>query len=160
MYSGVCMQAWYRSRALYEAVMKLAKSGRFEEAISLASDIPDKKVRSRAFHQIVVEMARNGADYSDALNRAIEVALGVEGRGEGTKALMGLAFEFLEMGKFDDALYIAEHITDLANRSKVQAEVALRLARKGELDRAMKLIEDILDEDVKTWATSMLASEL
>jgi predicted negative regulator of RcsB-dependent stress response len=154
------MQTWYRSRALYEAVMKLAKSGRFDEAISMASGIPDKKVRSRAFNQIVVEMARNGADYSDALNRAIEVALDIDGKGESTKALMGLAFEFMEMDRLDDALRVAEHITDLSNRSKVEAEVALRLARKGDVERAMKIIDGILDEDVKTWATSRLAGEL
>ncbi|WP_460128056.1 hypothetical protein [Thermococcus prieurii] len=154
---GVFMQAWYRSRALYDAVMKLVKAGKFNEAMKLAKGIPDGSVRSKAVNGIVVEMAKAGEDYRDALDRAIETALSTKNP---TKNLMGLAFEFLEMGKFDDALYIAEHITDLANRSKVQAEVALRLARKGELDRAMKLIEDILDEDVKTWATSMLASEL
>ena len=154
---GVFMQAWYRSRALYDAVMKLVKAGRFEEALKLASGIPDGNVRSKAMNGIAVEMARSGVDYGEALRRAIETALETKAP---TKNLMGLAFEFMELGKFEDALYIAEHITDLANRSKVQAEVALRLARMGELERAMKLIEDILDEDVKTWATSMLASEL
>jgi len=151
------MQAWYRSRALYDAVMKLVKAGKFEEAMKLALGIPDGSVRSKAVNGIAAEMARAGEDYREALEGAIEAALATKNP---TRNLMGLAFEFLEMGKFDDALYIAEHITDLPNRSKVQAEVALRLARRGELERAMELIEDILDEDVKTWATSMLASEL
>lgn len=154
---GVFMQAWYRSRALYDAVMKLVKAGKFDEAMELAEGIPDGSVRSKAVNEIVIEMAKMGEDYKDALDKAIETALETKNP---TKNLMGLAFEFLEMEKFDDALYIAEHITDLPNRSKVQAEVALRFARKGNVGRAMELIEDIMDEDVKTWATSMLASEL
>ena len=151
------MQEWYRSRALYDAVVKLIKAGKFGDAIELAERIPDGNVRSKAINAVVVEMAKERLDYKGVLERAIEAALETNSP---TKNLMGLAFELLEMGKFDDVLYVAEHITDLANRSKVQAEVALRLARRGELSRAMALIEDILDEDVKTWATSMLASEL
>lgn len=153
------MQAWYRSRALYEAVMKLARSGRFGEAITMAEKIPDKAVRSRAFNGIVVEMARYGADYRNALPKAIEAALDIDGD-DRTKALMGLAFELMEMGKLDDALEVAKHITNLSNRSKVEAEIALRLAREGKLERAMRIIDGILDEDVKTWATSRLAGEL
>ena len=157
---GVCMQAWYRSRALYEAVIKLARSGRFEDALKMTEGIPDKAVRSRAFNQVAVEMAKSGTDYSGALLKAIEAALEIDGKEESTKALMGLAFEFMEMGKLDDALKVAEYIADLSNRSKVEAEVALRLAKEGKLERAMKIIDGILDEDVKTWATSRLAGEL
>ncbi|WP_297535966.1 hypothetical protein [Thermococcus sp.] len=154
------MQAWYRSRALYDAVMKLVKSGRFDEAVKMAENIPDKVVRSRAFNQIAVEVARAGGNYSEVLARAIEAALDIDRKDETTKALMGLAFEFMEMGRFEDALMIASHITDVSNRSKVEAEVALRLAKRGDLGEAMKIINGILDEDVKTWATSRLASEL
>jgi tetratricopeptide (TPR) repeat protein len=153
------MQVWYRSRALYDTVMKLVKSNRFEEALQLAEEIPDVSMRSKALNEIVVEMAKKGKDYREALERAIQAALEVPGE-DSTKSLMRLAFEFLEMGMLDQALGIAGHITDLPNRSKVQAEVALRLARQGKLDEAMKLINDILDEDVKTWAMSRLASEV
>ena len=153
------MQAWYRSRALYETVMKLIQGSRFDEALKLAGDIPDVSVRSKALNEIVVEMAKTGRDYSEALNRAIETALEIPGEGS-TKSLMALAFDFLEVGKPDEALRIAGYITDLSNRSKVQAEVALALARRGDIEGAMKLINDILDEDVKTWAMSRLASEV
>ncbi|WP_297506681.1 hypothetical protein [Thermococcus sp.] len=153
------MQSWYRSRALYETVMKLIRGGRFEEALKLAGDIPDLPVRSKAFNEITVEMAKMGGDYSEALKKAIETALEIHGDGS-TKSLMALAFDFLEMGKPEGALRIARYITDISNRSKVQAEVALALARRGDLEGAMKLINDILDEDVKTWAMSRLASEV
>ncbi|WP_297499170.1 hypothetical protein [Thermococcus sp.] len=153
------MQAWYRSRALYETVMKLIQGSRFDEALKLAGDIPDVSVRSKALNEIVVEMAKTGRDYSEALNRAIETALEIPGEGS-TKSLMALAFDFLEVGKPDEALRIAGYITDLSNRSKVQAEVALALARRGDIEGAMKLINEILDEDVKTWAMSRLASEV
>ncbi len=79
---------------------------------------------------------------------------------EGTKALMGLAFEFLNMGKTEEALRVSSYITDLSNRSKVEAEVALALAKAGKVSEAMELINRILDEDVKTWAMSRLASQL
>jgi len=151
------MQVWYRSRALYEAVMKLVRAGKFEEAIRLAEGIPDRNVRSKAMNSIAVEMARSGQDYREALSRAIEAAMETR---DPTKSLMALAFDFLEMGKLEETLNIAGYIPDISNRSKVQAEVALRYARKGDVERAMKLIDDIIDEDVKTWATSMLAKEL
>lgn len=154
------MQEWYRSRALYDGVMKLVKSYRFDEALELVEKIPDNKVKSMALNQIVVELVKAGEDYSKALIRAVEAAMNVTGQNESTKTLMGLAFDLLELGKVDDALKIAEYISDLSNRAKVEAEVALKLAEKGEIGRAMEIIENILDEDVKTWATSRLANKL
>jgi hypothetical protein len=73
---------------------------------------------------------------------------------------MSLAFEFLNMGDTDEALKIAEYMRDLSNKSKIQAEVAMVLARSGRISEAMKLIDGIIDEDVKTWAMSRLASQL
>ncbi|AMQ19269.1 hypothetical protein [Thermococcus peptonophilus] len=154
------MQEWYRSRALYDGVMKLVKAHRFDEALELVEKIPDNKVKSMALNQIVVELVKAGEDYSGALTRAVEAAMNVTGQDESTKTLMGLAFDLLELEKIEDALKIAEYISDLSNRAKVEAEVALKLAEKGEIARAMKIIENILDEDVKTWATSRLANKL
>ncbi|HDH44976.1 MAG TPA: hypothetical protein ENG66_06275, partial [Thermococcus sp.] len=90
----------------------------------------------------------------------IEAILEIENDESITKALMSLAFEFLELNRLDEALKIAEFIKDVSNRSKIQAEVALALARRGKIQEAFKIINDILDDDVKTWATSKLASEL
>lgn len=69
-------------------------------------------------------------------------------------------FELDNLKPGDEALKIAEFIKDVSNRSKIQAEVALTLARQGKIQEAFKIINDILDDDVKTWATSKLASEL
>jgi len=157
---GVIMQEWYRSRALYEAVMKLIESGKINEALAMADGIPDRAIRSKAFSNIAVEVAKSGGDYSDALERAIKAALDIDSREESTKALMSLAFEFLNMGNPEEALNIAGYITDLSNKSKVEAEVALALAKRGNVSEAMKIINGIMDEDVKTWAMSRLASQL
>ncbi len=154
------MQEWYRSRALYEAVLKLVNSGKVKEAIEMADGIPDKVIRSKAFSHIAVEVARKGSPYKEALDRAIQAALDIENHEESTKALMSLAFEFLNLGKPDDALHVSRYITDLSNRSKVEAEVALTLAKAGKISEAMELINGIMDEDVKTWAMSRLASQL
>ncbi|MBP1912431.1 hypothetical protein [Thermococcus stetteri] len=154
------MQEWYRSRALYEGVIKLLNAHRFNEALDLVEKIPDTKVKSMALNQIVVELIKAGEDYSTALNRAVEVAMNVTSQDESTKTLMSLAFDLLELGKIDDALKIAEYISDISNRAKVEAEVALKLAERGEIARAMGIIDNILDEDVKTWATSRLANKL
>jgi tetratricopeptide (TPR) repeat protein len=154
------MQEWYRSRALYDGVMKLLKAHRFDEALELVEKIPDNKVKSMALNQIVIELAKTGEDYSKVLKKAVETAMEITGKDKSTKALMGLAFELLELGKIEDALKIAEYISDVSNRAKVEAEIALKLAERGEVARAMEIIENILDEDVKTWATSRLASKL
>ncbi|WP_258084600.1 hypothetical protein [Thermococcus thermotolerans] len=154
------MQEWYRSRALYEAVLKLVNSGRVKEAIEMAGGIPDKAIRSKAFSHIAVEVARKGSLYKEALDQAIRAALDIENHEESTKALMSLAFEFLNLGKPEDALQVSRYITDLSNRSKVEAEVALTLAKAGKISEAMEIINEIMDEDVKTWATSRLASQL
>ncbi|ASJ08996.1 hypothetical protein A3L11_07050 [Thermococcus siculi] len=154
------MQEWYRSRALYEAVMKLVESGKIEDALAMADGIPDKVIRSKAFSNIAVEVAKSGKDYSVPLERAIKAALDIDNRDESTKALMSLAFEFLNMGNPEEALHIAGYITDLSNKSKVEAEVALALAKKGNVSEAMEIINGIMDEDVKTWAMSRLASQL
>ncbi len=154
------MQEWYRSRSLYEAVIKLIQAGNYDEAINMAGAIPDKVVRSKAMSRIALELARKGGDYRDALELAIKSALDIETEAESTKALMSLAFEFLNMGDTDEALKIAEYMRDLSNKSKIQAEVAMVLARSGRISEAMKLIDGIIDEDVKTWAMSRLASQL
>ncbi|ALV63841.1 hypothetical protein ADU37_CDS21440 [Thermococcus sp. 2319x1] len=154
------MQEWYQSRALYETVSKLIRRGDFENALQIAESIPDKGIRAKSMSMVTVEMAKQGKDYSEALRRAIEAILEIENDESIVKALMSLAFEFLELNKLDEALKIAGFIKDISNRSKIQAEVALALARQGKIQEAFKIINDILDDDVKTWATSKLASEL
>ncbi|USS41106.1 hypothetical protein NF865_02510 [Thermococcus aggregans] len=154
------MQKWYQSRALYETVSKLIERGDFENAFQIAESIPDKGIRAKSMSMVTVEMAKQGRDYSEALNRTIGAILEIENDESVTKALMSLAFEFLELNHIDEALKIAEFIKDVSNRSKIQAEVALTLARQGKIQEAFKIINDILDDDVKTWATSKLASEL
>ncbi len=154
------MQEWYRSRALYEAVLKLVESGNYEEAVKMAEGIPDEAIKAKTFSTIAVEIARRGGDYQKFLERAIEVALDIDNFEESTKALMSLAFEFLNMGRLDDAKRISMFIKDVPNRSKVEAEIALNLAKNGKVAEAMEIINGILDEDVKTWAMSRLASQL
>ncbi|ANF23181.1 hypothetical protein [Thermococcus piezophilus] len=154
------MQEWYRSRALYEAVLKLVDSGNFDEAVKMTEDIPDKGIRAKALSRIAVALAKRGADYREVLERAIKSALDIDNHDESTKALMSLAFEFLNLDKPEEAMKIANYITDLSNRSKIQAEVALALAKAGKISDAMEIINSILDEDVKTWAMSRLASQL
>jgi len=154
------MQEWYRSRALYEAVLKLVESGNYEEAVKMAEGIPDEVIKAKAFSTIAVEVAKKGGDYQKFLERAVEVALDIDNFEESTKALMSLAFEFLNMGKLEDAKKISMFIKDVPNRSKVEAEIALTLAKNGKVAEAMEMINGILDEDVKTWAMSRLASQL
>lgn len=154
------MQEWYRSRALYEAVIKLVNSGKVAEALQMAEEIPDRIIRSKAFSHIAIEVAKRGRDYREALDKAISAALEIENHDESTKALMSLAFEFLNLKKPEETLRIASYITDVSNRSKVEAEVALNLAKAGKVSEAMKIINGIMDEDVKTWAMSRLASQL
>ncbi len=154
------MQEWYRSMSLYEAVLKLISAGNYEEAMDMARAIPDKVVRSKAMSRITLELARRGGDYGEALELAVKSALDIENESGSTKALMSLAFEFLNMGDTEEALKIAEYMKDLSNKSKIQAEVAMVLAKSGKVSEAMELIDGIMDEDVKTWAMSRLASQL
>ncbi|ACS34150.1 conserved hypothetical protein [Thermococcus gammatolerans EJ3] len=157
MFGGKAMQVWYRSRALYDTVMRLLNSGRYDAALEMAEQIPDDKVKAKAFSKIAVYLAREGRDYREALERAINVTSDLPS-GDATKALMSLAFDFLSLGLHEEALRVAEFIRDLSNRSKIQAEVALKLAREGKVSEAMRIINDILDEDVKTWAMSRMAT--
>jgi tetratricopeptide (TPR) repeat protein len=151
------MQVWYRSRALYDTVMRLLNSGRYSEAMEIAEGIPDGKVKAMAFSKIALKLADEGRDYSKALERVVSVASDLPSE-DSTKVLMGLAFDFLNVGRVEDALKVAEFVTDLPNRSKIQAEAALKLAREGKVAEAMEIINDILDEDVKTWAMSRMAT--
>jgi hypothetical protein len=151
------MQVWYRSRALYDTVIRLLNSGRSDEALKMAEEIPDDRVKAQAFARIAVKLAEGGRDYKKALKKAVEVASDLPSQ-EATKTLMSLAFDFLNMDMEEEALRIAGFITDLPNRSKIQAEVALKLAREGKVSEAMRIINDIMDEDVKTWAMSRMAT--
>ncbi len=154
------MQEWYQSRALYEAVTKLISSGDFENAYMMAQEISEKSIRAKAFSRIAIEMAKKDKDYKEAINRAIKAAYDINNAEETTKTLMSLAFEFLNLGKIEDALDIARFIKDVSNRSKIEAEVALELVRRGRVPEAMKIINSIMDEDVKTWVTSRLVNTL
>ncbi len=154
------MQEWYQSRALYEAVNKLIANGDFENAYKMAHEIPDKVIKAKAFSKIAIEIAKKGREYKEAIKKAIDVAYDINNDQETTKTLMSLAFEFLNLGKWRDALEIAKFIRDVSNRSKIEAEVALKLAREGKVSEAMTIINNIMDEDVKTWVTSRLVSTL
>ncbi|NJE55712.1 hypothetical protein, partial [Thermococcus sp. 21S9] len=104
--------------------------------------------------------ARLGEDYQDILKKTLDSIFEMGRDDSITKALMSLAFEFLNLDLIDDALKIASMIKDVSSRSKIQAEVAIALAKKGKIPEALKIINDILDDDVKTWATSRLAAGL
>ncbi len=153
------MEVWYRSRAIYEAVMKLINDSRYGEAISMAEKIPDGKIRAKALAKITIELAKKGRDYSDVLEKTIYTMVDLP-KQESTKALMALAFDFLDLGMYDQALKVADYIMDLSNKSKIQAEVALRMASAGKVDEAMRIIDNIIDNDVKTWAMSRMASKI
>jgi len=157
---GVHMQEWYQSRALYETVSKLITRGDLTNALEIAQSIPDKGIRAKSMSMVTVEMARKRINYKEALEKTIEAIMDIENYENVTKALMSLAFEFLALKRFNEALRIAGFIKDVSNRSKIQAEVGLALAREGKIQEAFRIINDILDDDVKTWATSKLASEL
>lgn len=154
------MQEWYQSRALYEAISKLIGNRNFKTAIQVAETIPDKGIKAKALSKITIEMARLGEDYHEILKKTLDAIFEMEKEDTITKALMSLAFEFLNLDLIDEALEIASMIKDVSNRSKIQAEVAIALAKKGKIPEALRIINDILDDDVKTWATSRLASEL
>ncbi|NJE07733.1 hypothetical protein E3E31_04210 [Thermococcus sp. M39] len=154
------MQEWYQSRALYEAISKLISNRDFKTAVQVAETIPDKGIKAKALSKITVEMARLGEDYQDILKKTLDSIFEMGRDDSITKALMSLAFEFLNLDLIDDALKIASMIKDVSSRSKIQAEVAIALAKKGKIPEALKIINDILDDDVKTWATSRLAAGL
>lgn len=153
------MQEWYQSRALYETITGLLKKERFEMALKLSREIPDDGIKVASYSKIVIEMARSGVNYGDALKEAINatMALNEEAR---EKALMSLAFELMNLGKFEDALMVGDIIPNVSGQSKVKAEVALKLAERGAVPRALELINDIMDEDVKTWAMAMLSNKM
>ncbi|NPA47449.1 MAG: hypothetical protein GXO14_02240 [Thermococci archaeon] len=153
------MEVWYRSRAIYEAVMKLLNDSRYGEAVEMAEKIPDPRIKAKTLAKITIELAKKGRDYSDVLEKAIYTMVDLP-RGESTKALMALAFDFLELGMYEEALKVADYIMDLPNKSKMQAEVALKMAEEGKVGEAMKIIDNILDDDVKTWAMSRIATKV
>ncbi len=154
------MQEWYQSRALYEAISKLIGNQDFKTAVQVAETIPDKGIKAKAFSKITIEMAKKGENYQEVLKKTLDAIFEMGNEDSITKALMSLAFEFLNLDKIDEVLKIASMIKDISNRSKIQAEVAISLAKKGKIPEALKLINDILDDDVKTWATSRLAAEI
>ncbi|MCD6558698.1 hypothetical protein DRN43_05375 [Thermococci archaeon] len=153
------MQEWYQSRALYETINGLLKKRDFDLALQVARGIPDKGIKATSYSKIVVEMAKRGVEYEEALKEAIEAIMELDTDAK-IRALMSLAFELINLGKFEDALKLGELIPDVSNRSKIKAEAALKIAERGDIPRALNLINDILDEDVKTWATSMLVNKM
>lgn len=153
------MQEWYQSRALYETVISFLKKGQFDMALKIIREIPDSSIKVASYSKMVTEMARMGADYQKVLREALEATMALDEEARG-KALMSLAFELMNLGKFEDALMVGNLIPDVSGQSKVKAEVALKLAEKGDVPGALKLINDILDEDVKTWAMAMLSNKM
>lgn len=153
------MQEWYQSRALYETIITLLKKGEFDMALKMSREIPDESIKATSCSKIVIEMAKRGINYEDALKEAISATMALDEEAR-EKALMSLAFELMNLGKFEDALMVGNIIPDVSGQSKIKAEVALKLAENGDLPRALELINDILDEDVKTWAMAMLSNKM
>lgn len=131
--------------------MKFVKFYRFDEVFEFVEKILDNKVKLMVLNQIVVEFVKVGEDYFKVFIRVIEVVMNVIGQNESIKMLMGLVFDFFELGMVDDVLKIVEYIFDLLNRVKVEVEVVLKLVEKGEVVQVMEIIENIFDEDVKIW---------
>lgn len=155
------MEKWYQSRALYDGVIKLLKDKQFKTALDIANAIPDKGIKAKALSKITIEMAKaSHKGYKETLQKTLDAIFEMNSEESITKALMSLAFELIALNRLDDALQIANFIHDISNRSKVQAEIAIVLAKQRKVSEALAIIEKIVDTDVKTWATSRLAAEL
>jgi len=133
------VQEWYRSQAMYSAVMKLLQDGKIKEVMSLIGSIPLQEVRLKALSNLIVTLARNGEDIRDFLGMFYSTALSLNHEDSG-KAFLSLALSLIEEGFVEEALDVARHVPDVSIGSKIKAEVAIKLAKRGEIERAMKLM--------------------
>ena len=102
---GISDDEW-KSSALEDISIELAKQGKVEEALTCAMGIRDERRKSSALKDISTELAKQGK-----VEEALTCAKGVSDESEKSSALLAISIELAKQAKVDEALTCARGIS-------------------------------------------------
>jgi hypothetical protein len=122
-----------RSNALKSVAVTLGQAGFLEEALGVASVVPEPRRRIDALCSVAAAMARKGASRASqaTVRRAESEASRIESPSDRSVALASVVEALIGLGSLDAAAAAARQITDAPRRSRALASVANGFAAAG-----------------------------
>jgi hypothetical protein len=154
---------WQKSSLLHDISIEMAKSRKFDKAISTANEISEIFWKARALGKISTELEKKGKSkesdilMSDSLEIASSLTSIIEIAGNFFELLEDNISELLIQGKVENAISVAQKVTEDPHKSRALLAISCMLANAGQFQRAMKLTERITDLKVQSSTLLQLA---
>lgn len=143
----------WRAPACAEVAALIVRTGRVEDAWSVAERIHHEGWRSNAYLRIASNLAGDGR-YADAI-AAAEVAADSDDR---SSAFLEIAERMAASHEPDGALQVARRIDDQQKRAVAQAAIAVGLLQRGERTEACELAANIPSIDRPSGVTDIVSA--
>jgi tetratricopeptide (TPR) repeat protein len=147
-----------KALALNSIAKSLAQAGQIDRALQLANTI-QLGYRKASLLDSIVDTLTEAGNYEQALRIADTIADTDEVKTHKQDAFVNIAYKLASSGKIDLALQVANRLDD---RSKARAlgAIASSLAKTGQFNQAMQLVETIKNDPLKAVALVRLAENL
>ena len=166
----------YKSRALKETSIELAKQGKIEESIACARGFSGLSYKSMALKEISTELAKQGKieEAVSAMRESLACARAISDESKKSRALKEISTELAKQGKIEEAatamqesLACARGIIDESYKSTALKEISTELAKQGKVEEAVSAMHEslayargIIDESYKSRALMKISTEL
>lgn len=106
------------SEALVEVVYQFAKQGDILEAVSLAQTIGSVEVRAKVFAHLVPYLTEG------ALEKILMIVRAMRESFDRDDVMTALSFRFIELGRPEKALAIAQSVIDIVSKARILTQIA------------------------------------
>jgi tetratricopeptide (TPR) repeat protein len=141
-------------RVLGSLAKSLAQAGQIDRALRVANTAQLSEHKTVVLASIAETLAEGG-NYEEALR----IANTDEMKGRNQGALANIAYKLASSGKSDLALQVANRL-DGSSKASVLGAIASNLAKTGQFNQAMQLVETIKNDPFKAEALARLAQNL
>lgn len=145
-------------RVLLRLTNSLAQAGQIDRALQVANTIQLGDSKAFVLYGIAKTLAEAG-NYEEALRIADTIADTDDVRSQKQGAFVNIADKLASSGKIDLALQVANRL-DSFSKGRVLGAIASNLAKTGQFNQAMQLVETIKNDPLKAEALAHLAENL
>ncbi|MEA5471086.1 hypothetical protein [Spirulina sp. 06S082] len=127
---------YWRSQTLTNIIINFAEQGAIEEALQLVPSIEEEFGQASALIGILGNMTEN-----KQLEEVLKIAENLEAEKDSIKIAIGL--QFLKLGDIQRGYHLLHAIQGTNFNSEIIEAASVQLVRRGEIEKALKLVEKI-----------------
>jgi len=144
--------------ALFKLALYIDKKGKSNEALEIAKMIKDNHWWSEASSKISANIGKKRKRKTiKNLSQLVEAGKTDEAlkMADNSEILIGVAIEMSKEGKFNEALEVANKISNKTAKSKALSQIAIEMSKEGKFNEALEVANKIRDKSAKYYILSL-----